>query len=71
MDRVYNEFGGYTQEADDIDNQVRNEMKSLIRYELEKGTPIEALEYVICNSIRKEILIQSLKLRLGKDINGN
>lgn len=71
MDRVYDKNGGYTPEAVDIDNQVRNEMKSLIRYELEKGTPIEALEHVICNSVRKEILKQSLGIRLGKDIDGN
>ena len=66
MERVYDENGGYTPEAVAIDNAVIKQMRELIRGELEAGTPIECLEHVVCNSVRKEILHQHLRLKLGK-----
>ena len=66
MKTVYDKIGGYTEEAVNIANEVRRKLESLIREELEKGTPIEALEYVLCGQIHTEILKQSLALRLGK-----
>ena len=66
MDKVYNTNGGYTSEAVSIANEVRNKMGDLIRAELEAGTPIEALEYIIYSEIHTEILKQSIGLRLGK-----
>lgn len=66
MDKVYDEIGGYTSEAVAITNKVRKKMTELIRSELEAGTSIEALDYVICSEIHTEILKQSLALRLGK-----
>lgn len=70
MDRVYKKDGGYTSEANAIEKEVVNSLRELIRGELEVGTSIEALEYVLTNGIRKEILTQSLYIRLGKDMNG-
>lgn len=70
MDRVYKEDGEYTNEANAIEKEVVNSLRELIRGELEVGTSIEALEYVLTNGIRKEILTQSLYIRLGKDMNG-
>ena len=66
MNRVYDEIGGYTQEAVALDKEVKNSMKLLIGNELESGTPIEVLEYVMCNAIHSEILKQSIGLRIGK-----
>ena len=66
MNRVYDEVGGYTQEAVALDKEIKDSMKLLIGKELESGTPIEVLEYVICNAIRTEILRQSIGLRIGR-----
>ena len=70
MDRVYKEDGGYTNEANAIEKRVIKSLRELIRNELEAGTSIEGLEYVLTNGIRKEILTQTLYIRLGKDVNG-
>ena len=70
MDRVYKKDGGYTSEATSIEKEVIKSLRELIRNELEAETSIEALEYVLTNGIRKEILTQSLYIRLGKDVNG-
>lgn len=70
MDRVYKKDGGYTSEAIAIEKEVIKSLRELIRDELEAETSIEALEYVLTNGIRKEILTQSLYIRLGKDVNG-
>lgn len=70
MDRVYKEDGGYTNEANVIEKKVIKSLRELIRNELEAGTSIEGLEYVLTNGIRKEILTQTLYIRLGKDVNG-
>ena len=70
MDRVYKEDGGYTNEANAIEKEVIKSLREVIRGELESGTSIEVLEYVLTNGIRKEILTQSLYIRLGKDMNG-
>ena len=64
MDRVYDEIGGYTQEAVALDKEVKDSMKLLIGSELETGTPIEVLEHIMCNAIRTEILYQSIGLRI-------
>lgn len=66
MKQAYDENGVYTQEAEFLDKEVKDNLKLLIGSELESGTPIEVLEYVMCNAIRKEILRQSIGLRIGR-----
>ena len=57
-----------TEEASALADKVRNALKGLVREELETGTPIEVLEYVILSTVHTEILAQKLRIRLGKDI---
>ena len=68
MDKVYEDNGGFTEEASVLADKIRNSLRELIREELEIGTPIEVLEYVIYSTIHTEILVQKLHIRLGKDI---
>lgn len=69
MDKVYEDNGGFTEEASALADKVRNNLKELIRYELEMDTPIEVLEYIILSTIHTEILSQKLRIKLGKDTN--
>lgn len=66
MKNVYDENGGYTPEANDLDKEVRDGLRLFIKSELKAGTPIECLQYVIENAVSKEILAQSIALRLEK-----
>lgn len=66
MERVYDENDGYTSDAVLIDRTVRDDLRVLIRGELEAGTPIEALQCVLYNAIQTEILAQSISLKLRK-----
>ena len=70
MDKVYNENGGFTEEASKLANKVRKFLRDLIREELDVNTPVEVLEHVINNTVHMEILTQQLHIRLGKDANG-
>lgn len=64
MLNVYEKDGGYTPEANHINNQVRQLLKPLIQRELDCGTPIEALEHVIYHAVNTEILKQSVEIRI-------
>ena len=68
MNKVYEENGSFTEEASELADKVRNLLRNLIREELDTGTPIEVLEYVITSTVHTEILTQKLRIRLGKDV---
>lgn len=63
MEKVYDKHGGYTDDAQNLEIEVRNILEPIIKRELKNQTPIEALEYVITQAVHIETLRQLIKLK--------
>lgn len=70
MKNVYYETGGYTEKASELDRKIRFKLKDIIREELDKGSSIEAIEHVIFHAVSKEMMLQNIFKRNGKNVEG-
>ena len=70
MKNVFYNDGGYTEDASELDRKIRFKLKDIIREELDKGSSIEAIEHVIFHAVSKEIMLQNMFKRNGKNVEG-
>ena len=66
MNTVFNDLGGYTQEANNLDKEIRNAVKHIIQREIKNNTPIEVIEYVLFHGIAVELLYQKIVAKIDK-----
>lgn len=62
--------GGYTEDAKEIDRNVKNLLRNEIRRMLENEMTTEAIEYLIFHAALDEIYRQKHLIRIGKDVDG-
>lgn len=69
MDRVYsNDLNGeYTTEAVELEGKARKLLRGIIREEIKKGTPSEAIEYILIHGMHMELFAQKFSIKKEKE----
>lgn len=61
----YNLENGYTDEASNLDNEIRKIMKPIIQREIiEKGVPAEYFMYIVYDAVHMEVIRQRVHRRI-------